>query len=236
MIVLAIDSSHPVGSVALAVDGATAGGAQFGQGASHLADIGRAVAAVLAGAGVPVTEVDRVALVRGPGSFTGLRIGMAYAKGLCAGLRADLVVVSTLELLATPVLRTGAVACAMIDARRGEVYGAVYRPAPGQGGDRWSAPVEPRARGPEEMVAVARSYHPVYVGTGALTYRSLVSSADPGCRIGDERQATPSTAVLAGMAPALEPLPTGELADLEPIYLRPSDAVFRRLKPVDPHG
>ena len=236
MIVLAIDTSHPVGGVALSVGGEISGATRFGDGSSHLAEIGRAVESVLVGAGVGVTDVGRIALVQGPGSFTGLRIGMAYAKGLCAGLRADMVVMSTLELLATPLLRAGSVACPMVDARRGEVYGAVYQPVSGPARQGPLAPVAPCAREAGALAADAKQYKPVYFGTGALRYRSLLESIDPGCRIEGEAASQPSTALLAEIAPALDPLPAEDLAALEPIYVRPSDAVFKPLKPVDPHG
>jgi len=235
VIVLAIDTSHPVGGVALSVGGEISGTTRFGDGSSHLAEIGRAVESVLVGAGVGVTDVGRIALVQGPGSFTGLRIGMAYAKGLCAGLRADMVVMSTLELLATPLLRAGSVACPMVDARRGEVYGAVYQPVAGPARQGPLAPVAPCAREAGALAAEAKQYKPVYLGTGALRYRSLLESIDPGCRIEGEAASQPSTALLAEIAPALDPLPAEDLAVLEPTYVRPSDAVFKPLKPVDPH-
>jgi len=236
VIILAIDSSHPAGSVALSVGGETSGTARYGEGSSHLAEIGRAVDSVLTGAGVAVTDVGRIALVQGPGSFTGLRIGMAYAKGLCAGLRAELVVMSTLELLATPLLRAGSVVCPMVDARRGEVYGAVFQPVAGPTRQRALTLLAPCAREAGALAAQAKQYKPVYLGTGALRNRALLESIDPGCRTEGEVASQPSTALLAEIAPCLDPLTAEDLAALEPIYVRPSDAVFKPLKPVDPHG
>lgn len=236
MIVLAIDTSHPVGSVAVAVDGEPAAAIRFGDGSSHLVEIGGAVDSLLTGGGLAAGDVDRVALVRGPGSFTGLRIGMAYAKGLCAGLRAEMVVMSTLELLALPFLQDGSNVCAMVDARKGEVYGAVYEPAGQSTTHRGSAVVEPCAREPHKIVSEAKRHSPIYLGTGALRYRSVVESVDPGCRIEGENAALPSAALLAQIAADLDPLSGEELAALEPLYVRSSDAVFQPLKPIDPHG
>jgi tRNA threonylcarbamoyladenosine biosynthesis protein TsaB len=238
VIALALDTSHPVGGVALSVDGVAIETVRFGEGSSHLAEIGRAVDGALVGAGISVTDVDRIALVQGPGSFTGLRIGMSYAKGLCAGLCADMVVMSTLELLATPLLRAGTIVCPMVDARKGEVYGAVYKAAAGSVQQWTSAPalVEPCAREPEALVAEAKRYKPVYIGTGTLRYRALLESADPGCRMAGADAAQPSAALLAEMAPVLDPLSVDDLAALEPTYLRPSDAVFKPLKPVEYNG
>jgi tRNA threonylcarbamoyl adenosine modification protein YeaZ len=198
--------------------------------------IGGAVDGLLTGAGLAAGDVDRVALVRGPGSFTGLRIGMAYAKGLCAGLRAEMVVISTLELLAMPLLRNGSTVCALIDARKGEAYGAVYAPVEGSVPNRGSALIEPCAREPQAIVSEAKRHSPTYLGTGALRYRSVVESVDPGCRIEGESAALPSAALLAEIASLLDPLSGEELAALEPFYVRTSDAVFKPLKPIDPRG
>jgi tRNA threonylcarbamoyl adenosine modification protein YeaZ len=234
--VLAIDTSHAVGSVAVAVDGEPTRAAQFGEGSSHLVEIGQAVDGSLIAAGLAAGDIDRVALVRGPGSFTGLRIGMAYAKGLCAGLCTELVVMSTLELLALPLLRQDFVVCALVDARKGEVYGAVYAPLDGLAPNRGTTLVEPCAREPQTFVSEAKGHSPIYLGTGALRYRSVVESVDPGCRIEGESAALPSAALLAEIAPLLDPLSGEELAALEPFYARASDAVFKPLKPIDPHG
>jgi tRNA threonylcarbamoyladenosine biosynthesis protein TsaB len=236
MRVLAIDTSHAVGSVAVAVDGGPAATVRFGDGSSHLLEIGGAVDGLLTGEGLSAADLDRIALVGGPGSFTGLRIGMAYAKGLCAALRAPLTVISTLELLALPLLQRGAVVCPLVDARKEEVYGAVYGPAGDSTPKRTSVLLEPRAHKPQAMVAEAKRHGPTYLGTGALRYRSVLESVDPGCRIEDESAALPSAALLAEIAPTIDPLPADELAALEPFYLRSSDAVFKPLKPIDPHG
>ena len=236
MKVLAIDTSLVVGSVALAVDGHPAGNVHFGKGSSHLVGIGGAVDRLLTSAGLLARDIDRVALVQGPGSFTGLRIGMAYAKGLCAGLGVEMVVMSTLELLAMPLLRRGSTVCPLIDARKGEVYGAVYEPVEGCKPVRGGALVEPCARDPRAFVLEAKSHSPIYVGSGAIRYRSVVESIDPACSIENEQAAQPSATLLAEIAPLLDPLSGKDMAALEPVYIRPSDAVFKPLKPIDPHG
>lgn len=236
MIVLAIDTSHPVGAAAVSVDGQPAAEERFGEGSSHLLEIGRCIDGLLGRQSRAPGDIDRLALVRGPGSFTGLRIGMAYAKGLCAGLDAEMVVMSSLELLALPLLRNGASVCVMVDARKDEVYGAVYEPSPSAEAFSARALIEPCVRAPQSIVDQAKRYSPIYVGTGALCYRSVVESSDPGCRIGGDEAALPSAALLAQLAPSLKPLTAEELVELEPLYLRPSDAVFKPLKPIDPHA
>ena len=235
MNVLAIDTSHPVGGAALACADTAVAEVRFGDGTSHLAQIGRAVDGLLSGGGLAATDLDRVALVSGPGSFTGLRIGMSFAKGLCAGLGTDLVTISSLELLALPLLARDPVVCAMIDARKGEVYGAVYGAEDDSGGPRARIIMAPCVRPPNAMVEEAAVHSPVFVGSGALHYRGDVEGAAPRCRIAGEEWALPSAGLLACVAPRLDPLDRAGVAALEPFYVRPIDAVFKPLKPVDPH-
>lgn len=86
---------------------------------------------VLARAGLKLAQVDLLAVTRGPGSFTGLRVGMATIQGVALATGIPVVAVSTLEALALQADAEGEVA-PMIDARRGEVYSAVYRAADGR--------------------------------------------------------------------------------------------------------
>lgn len=235
MNILAIDTSHPVGGAALACAGTTVAEVRFGDGTSHLAQIGHAVDGLLSGQGLVAADLDRVALVSGPGSFTGLRIGMAFAKGLCAGLGTDLVVMSSLELLALPLLERDPVVCAMIDARKGEVYGAVYRAGDDSRGRRARTVIAPCVLPPRAMVGEAAAHSPVFVGSGALHYRRDVEDGASGCRIAGEESELPAVGLLAAVASALIPLDHAGVAALEPFYVRSTDAVFKPLKPVDPH-
>jgi tRNA A37 threonylcarbamoyladenosine modification protein TsaB len=112
----------------------------------------------------------------------------------------------------------------------------VYQPVAGPARHGPLALVAPCALEAGALAAQAKQYKPVYLGTGAVRNRSLLESIDPGCRTEGEVASQPSTALLAEIAPVLDPLPVEDLASLEPIYVRPSDAVFKPLKPVDPHG
>ena len=82
-------------------------------------------------AGIALSDVDAIAVTAGPGSYTGLRVGMASAKGLCFALNKPLIAINTLEVLTTDALQqydnsADTLFCAMIDARRLEVFTAVY--------------------------------------------------------------------------------------------------------------
>ncbi|PTX44425.1 tRNA threonylcarbamoyladenosine biosynthesis protein TsaB [Christiangramia gaetbulicola] len=81
---------------------------------------------VLQEAGVTTKDLDAIAISKGPGSYTGLRIGVSSAKGLCYSLDLPLISVPTLDLLAAKLKAENGIIISMLDARRMEVYSAVY--------------------------------------------------------------------------------------------------------------
>ena len=99
---------------------------------AHAEQMPGLAAAVLKQAGADMTQLSAVAVNRGPGSYTGLRIGASFAKGLCYGLGIPLIAVDSLKVLAMEAAAAGIQAkkyICMIDARRDEVFMAVYDPA-----------------------------------------------------------------------------------------------------------
>ncbi len=230
MVILAVDTSHPEGGVALNADGQPAGSARIGAASSHLAELGGCIDRLLRDSGLRVGDVSRIALVEGPGSFTGLRVGMAYVKGLAAALDVDVVTTGTLELLAMPLLdpTETTIICPMVDAHKNEVYAAVY----GYG----KVLVRPCVVAPTPFLEATQKFDPLFVGSGAIRYRDLIDQTAGADRIAPQTASLPSTQYLAGIARDLEPLSRDALRTLEPMYLRPSDAEFKRLKPIDSHG
>ena len=93
---------------------------------SHAERLNMYIDAVLNESGIISKDLDAVAVSKGPGSYTGLRIGVSAAKGLCFALDKPLVSVSTLEALAHQVTCNDGVIVAMLDARRMEVYSAIF--------------------------------------------------------------------------------------------------------------
>ncbi len=86
---------------------------------------------LLFSANVPLKELKAVGVVKGPGSFTGLRVGLSSVKGICRGLGIPAVGVSGLETLAAQCAVTPLPICPLIDSRRGEFFAALYRALPG---------------------------------------------------------------------------------------------------------
>lgn len=129
--ILHIETSTTTCSVALSQDGVCLHEAVDNNGPSHAQLLATFVEDALSFADSHAIPVDAVAVSKGPGSYTGLRIGVSMAKGLCYGRDARLLSVSTLQLLTVPILLgdelpDDALLCPMIDARRMEVYCALY--------------------------------------------------------------------------------------------------------------
>ena len=129
--ILNIETSTDLCSVSVSQDGACIFSQEDHEGPNHAVKLGTFVDEALSFADSHAIPLDAVAVSCGPGSYTGLRIGASMAKGICFGQDLKLIAVPTLELMAVPVLlreevEEGALLCPMIDARRMEVYSAVY--------------------------------------------------------------------------------------------------------------
>jgi len=169
-------------------------------------------------------RIDRIAVGLGPGTFTGLRIGVATAKALARATGIPVVGVSTLQslalsvtLVATPIRSD--VVVPVIDARRGEVYGAAWEPS--RVGE--SPLLAPRALAPDALVAAVRGLgsSPVAVGDGAIAFREILESggiAVPGDDDAVHRVRAISHCRLAPRLPVSDP------DTLAPDYQRLPDA------------
>ena len=130
--ILNIETSTDICSVALSVDGECVFNREDRTGHNHSVSLGVFVDETLTYADARDMHIDAVAVSCGPGSYTGLRIGVSMAKGICYARDAKLVAVPTLELLCVPVLlgeraaEENALLCPMIDARRMEVYAQLF--------------------------------------------------------------------------------------------------------------
>lgn len=129
--ILHIDTSTDVCSVAVSEDSHVIFDQENHSGPNHAERLGTMVDEALSFTDSHAIPFDAVAVSGGPGSYTGLRIGVSMAKGVCYGRSLKLVSVPTLELLCVPVLlrelvEEGALLCPMLDARRMEVYAGLY--------------------------------------------------------------------------------------------------------------
>ena len=127
MLILAIDASGTTAGAALLTEDKVLAEITLNCGYTHSQTIMPLVDHIVKLAGINLTDIDYIACTSGPGSFTGLRIGASCAKGLAMGLGKKMVNVSALDILAYNVFKTGGFTAPIMDARRGEVYAAVYR-------------------------------------------------------------------------------------------------------------
>lgn len=173
-------------------------------------------------AAVSLDEIGAVAVDLGPGLFTGLRVGIATAKALAYALQVPMIGVTSLDLLAFPLRHSDRLIAAVIDARRGEVYSALYRQVPG-GLQRVS---EPGVSDPEELVSelLARRDEVLLVGDGVLAYPDLFAELQHA-ETADAGQASPDAGALVQLA---HPRALREQFvphwELQPLYLRQPDA------------
>jgi tRNA threonylcarbamoyladenosine biosynthesis protein TsaB len=250
MIVLGFDTSTAATAVALRLaDGSTTQARDdppAGAHPGHATSLLEMSHELLADAGVTWSEIDRIAVGVGPGTFTGLRVGVATARGLAQSLSAELVGVSSLRALAAVALAAEQrstvpsqpepmALLAVIDARRGEVFTAAYEcgasgdPGDSGGGDGPRELAPARALAPEELASVVAEVEAaggaqrrwLAVGDGALRYRSQLRSAG----IDVPPDSSPLHLVSAAAVCELAALaPAASLNELVPDYQRRPDA------------
>jgi len=193
---------------------------EVARGRRHAEILTPAIEFVCRQAGIDMDEIGCIAVDVGPGLFTGMRVGIAAAKAMAQALRIPMIGIASLDLLAFPCRHTDRVVVPVIDARKGEVFWAMYRQVPG-GVQQVTAPTV----GPvDELVAdlLARSQETLCVGDGAERYREEILEGYR-CEISAPVHPSPGALVQLAHAQAIreEWVRPGEI---EPIYLRPPDA------------
>lgn len=192
-------------------------------GRKHAETLTPAIEFVCHQAGVALSELGCIAVDIGPGLFTGMRVGIATAKAMAHALRVPMVGISSLDLLAFPLRHTPRTIVAVIDARRGEIYHALYRQAPG-GLQRITEPTVGSVEDLLGMLGVRRD-DILLVGDGALRYRDQIAPELPKAAFADAWLAHPSAAPLVQLAhaQALREQFVNQW-ELAPLYLRAPDA------------
>jgi tRNA threonylcarbamoyladenosine biosynthesis protein TsaB len=189
MLILAFDTATEVATSALVADGEV-----LGERSSRAATLMEGVDALLRQGGTQTRELEALAVGTGPGSFTGVRIGLSTARGLALALGLPVAGVSTLDALAAGA--SGAVP--VIDARRSEIF------VPG------------RVLAPEELDVEAGRLH---VGSGAVRYRALLEAKGAEIPPDADDRHVPRARFHAQLAREFRPA-----EEVEPLYLRIPDA------------
>jgi tRNA threonylcarbamoyladenosine biosynthesis protein TsaB len=219
---LAIDTATARVAVAIGEDGRVLGSVHLDARRRHAEALVPAVASLSEQTGVALDQLDVVAVGIGPGLFTGLRVGVTTATVMGQALDVPVVGVSSLDLVAHPLRGAGRMIAAVLDARRHEVFHALYRPA-ADGVDRVS---EYRVGSAAELVAEleASGETVVLAGDGVRANRDAFEQLGRGLDAGREFEAPSVTALVelaAGRVARQELDGSGPVA---PLYLRASDA------------
>ncbi len=221
-LILCIETGTDVCSVGIARDGELLSLRESDEGRDHARKVGVFVDELLRETGIAPDDLDAVAVGKGPGSYTGLRIGVSFAKGLCYGLQKPLLAVGSLDALvevAREDYEAGILAvddwqharlCPMVDARRMEVYAQVF--------DSQGTPltdVSAEVVSEESFAAYRQAGEPfVIFGSGARKCADLLAGAT-------FVEVTPSARGLARLAQqALDEGRTEDIAYFEPFYLK----------------
>lgn len=215
-----------MGTVALVEDGQIRSEVGASVRAAHGETLLPHVRDTLRMARVDLTDVDLFAVGLGPGSFTGLRIGVATAKGLALAGGQPLVGVCTLRTLARGMPAVGGLCCPLLDAYKGEVYGAAY--SWGEAAELRTE-IEPFHGRPEavlDRLRTAAGDLPIWVaGDGVSRYAEVFERLPTQIRRAPGFCDAPRAACLAHEAALLHATRgPDDLAALEPMYLRASDA------------
>ena len=220
-LILCIETGTDICSVGVARDGELVSLRESDEGRDHAKKVGVFVDELLRETGISPDELDAVAVGMGPGSYTGLRIGVSFAKGLCYGLGIPLVAVGSLDAMAAVAIEDNdagildvdnwenAVLCPMVDARRMEVYTRLFD-AKGNALSDVTAEVVTE----QTFADVRRERQLVMFGNGAAKCREVLHDAT-------YINITPSARGLARLAE--QRLSAGQIEDIayfEPFYLK----------------
>lgn len=221
MIVLGIETSTDRSSVALVGTDGVLASASLGVARRHGEFVAPAVGFCLRQAGVGPDRITGVAVGLGPGLYTGLRVGIATAQTFAAARALPVVGLSGLDVVAFRARHVRRLIGAVIDARRGELFWALYRPVPGGVQRQTDLRVGTPAQLAAELHAAGEEC--LVIGDGLARARDELRRV--GVDANDTFDATPDAADLAQLAvPRFEREETQRPTDLLPIYLRHADA------------
>jgi len=236
MILLAIETTGAFGSFAV-VDGADSAALKVLAGIDrdimgrHVESSVELVSEVLDMASIRLSGLDGIAVSLGPGSFTGLRVGLGVAKGLSVGAGLPLVGVPTLDCLARPLSEREGLIVVARDARRGEVYCSIYRSGGGSldkvTADMSLAPADLVARIAAERGRAGGAV--TLVGDGLRTYAAVFGEVPGEVHLAPESFWDVKASVVGAIG--IDLIKAGRTLDIdtaEPIYVRPSEAERKR--------
>ena len=216
MKILSIDSSSVSASVAITENGVTLAENFINNGLTHSQTLMPMVEKTLNDANASIKDIDIFAITNGPGSFTGVRIGIASVKGMADALGKKCIAISTLEAIAEPLKNEDCIACAVMDARCNQVYTAIF-----ENGKRLC---EDKAVLIDELGTELNKYNKkvVFIGDGSVLCYEKLKSIVTNVDIADENIRYVHASSIGRLAE--DKIKNGEIpensAKLVPFYLR----------------
>ena len=228
MKILALESSAKAASCAVLADGIPLATAWQATGLTHSRTLLPMVQDMLRSSELELSDMDAIAIAAGPGSFTGLRIGLASVKGLSWAVDKPCIGISTLEGMAHPLRHMNSIIVCAMDARRSQIYNAVFLAENGT----LTRLREDRAISLEEAAADIREFDgPItIVGDGAVLCYEYFIAAGIDCALAPAhlRQQSALGVAMAAEAAGMDAAVSAQ--DLAPVYLRLSQAERERLE------
>ena len=169
MRILGIETSTYSGSIAVLGEEGILGEYFFNVGPTHTEKLVPSIDWLLCELGMEKTDLTGVAVSLGPGSFTSLRVGISTAKGICFSLGIPLIGISSLKTLAMNLPFASCDICPVIDARKGEVFTALFRSDNG----KLQRKLEDMVVSPEKLVEIIKE-KTIFIGDGALLYKDFL--------------------------------------------------------------
>ncbi|ACN16122.1 putative peptidase M22 [Desulforapulum autotrophicum HRM2] len=221
MKIVAVNTSETSASVALVEDSRLVCEEFFSSRITHSRVIMEMIHSMLSTrAGIPLSEIDGFVAARGPGSFTGLRIGISVVKGIAYAASKPVAGISSLDAIAWQVATSDRTVCALMDAKRGEVYTACYRFSKG----RMIHKSEEVCVTPEQAVSLAGGAA-LYVGSGVEAYHKEIDVLAPKeASFAPQFQNQVRASALAHALFQTPELLSKDPLSLLPVYIRRSDA------------
>jgi tRNA threonylcarbamoyladenosine biosynthesis protein TsaB len=221
MLTLAFDTSFKTVAVALLQDDAILYDTLINTGLNHSETLLPAIDQACKQLKLKIEDIDLFACTLGPGSFTGLRVGVSTLKGLLVATGVPSVGVSSLEALALNITDNAALICPVMDAGRGQVYTACYR----YNNKRLLNQMSPEIVVDPKEILLDFNQDAAFVGEGAIKYRDLLIQKNPSAKIanGIQQYIRASAVGILGREKYLR----NELLDpvtFIPVYLRAVDA------------
>lgn len=229
MKILAVDSSGLTATVAVYADGIILASQTVNNKKTHSQTLLPMIKDMMEHSGLKLEKIDAVAIAEGPGSFTGLRIGAATIKGLCLAIDKPLIPVSTLAGLAYNLAGCSSLICPILDARRKQVYTALYSFEK----DELNELAAPSAQGIDELLCELDNYSDItFVGDGLPVFKEIISSKLGGrAHYAMPHMMLQNAASIAVLAAKMYENGVAVSADaFEPVYLRLSQAEREKLE------